>query len=109
MKIIAVILLIAGLGGSALGGYGYFFSADYEVCQRYNAAAEEKLNEARAAQGTPGEAALIEEARLEVDSAARACRNAKGTQQWTMLVGLGGLTAIIVSVVLLVIPRKRGA
>lgn len=107
MKIIAVILLIVGLGLSALGGYGYFFSADYERCDRYNALAEEKLKEARAAQGTPREAATMEEARLEVDSATRACRDAKGTQQWTMLVGLGGITAVIVSVVLLVISRKR--
>jgi hypothetical protein len=109
MRIIAVILLIVGLGLSAIGGYGYFFSADYERCARYNAAAEEKLKEARAAQGTPREAATMEEARLEVDSATRACRDARGTAQWTMLVGLGGVAAIIISVVLIFASTKRSA
>ena len=109
MKIIAIILLVAGIGLSAVGAYGYFFSEDYELCKRNSSIAEQRLNEARAAQGTPREAALLEEARLEVDSAEWACRNARRTQQWTMLVGLGGIAAIIVSVALLVISRKRRA
>jgi hypothetical protein len=108
MKIIAVILLIIGIGLSALGGYGYFFSDDYEQCRRSSLMAEEKLNEARAAQGTSREAALIKDARIEVDSQEFNCRNAKRTEQWTMLVGLGGLAAIIVSLVVLVIRRKSG-
>jgi hypothetical protein len=108
MKIIAVILLIVGIGLSAVGTYGFFFSADYEDCQRATSMAEEKLNEARAAQGTSREAALTEEARIEVDSEERLCRNARWTWQSALLLGLGGLTAIIVSVLLLVISRKRG-
>lgn len=107
MKIIAVILLVLGIGLSALGA-GFFFSSDNEVCQSYNSAADEKLKEASAAQGTPREAALVEEARLEVDSAERACRNARRTQQSAMLTAPGGLAAIIVSIVLLVVSRKRG-
>jgi hypothetical protein len=108
MKIIAVILLVVGIGLSALGGYGYFFSDDFEQCRRASLTAEEKLNEARAAQGTSREAALIKEARMEVDSQEFFCRNAKRTEQWTMLVGLGGFAAVIVSLVLLVIRRKSG-
>jgi hypothetical protein len=106
MKIIGVILLVVGIGLSALGGYGYFFSDDYEQCRRASSMAEEKLNEARAAQGTSREAALIKEARMEVDSQEFFCRNAKRTEQGTMLAGLGGLAAIIVSIVVLVIRRK---
>ena len=105
MKIIAVIVLVLGIGLSALGA-GFLLSSDDEVCQSYNRAAEEKLKEAESAQGTPREAELIEEARLEVDSAERACRNAKRTQQSAMLAGPGGLTAILVSIVLLVRSRK---
>ena len=106
MKIIAVILLFVGIGLSVTGGYGYFFSEDYEQCQRAGSVAEAKLKEARAAQGTSAEAALIKEARMETDSQEFYCRNAKWTQQWTMLAGLSGLAAIFVSVVLLVISRK---
>ena len=68
MKIVAVILLILGIGLTVLGA-GYLFSSDGEVCQKYDAAAKEKLAEAQAAQGTPKEKALMEEARMEVDSA----------------------------------------
>jgi len=107
MKIVAVILLVVGIGLSVLGGYGYFFSGDYEQCRRASSMAEEKLREARAAQGTDREAALIKEVREEIDSQEFFCRNAKRTQQWTMLMGLGGLIAIIVSVVMLGIARKR--
>ena len=106
MKIIAVILLVLGLGLSALGA-GFFFSADYEDCQRATAIAQEKLTEARAAEGTPREAELIKEARLEVDSQEYSCRNAKRTQQSAMLAGPGGFAAIIASAVLLVFSRKR--
>jgi hypothetical protein len=108
-KVIAVVLLLVGIGLSALGAYEYFFSGDQERCQRFNSLAEEKLNEARAAQGTPREAALMEEARVESAGAEAACRNARQTQQRAMLIGLGGLASIIVSVVLLVVSRKRTA
>jgi hypothetical protein len=106
MKIIAVILLVLGIGLSVLGA-GFLFSSDYERCQRLNSDAEQRLSEARAAQGTPSEAELMEDARLEVDSAERACRNAKRTQQSAMLTGPGGLVAIIASAVLLFVSRKR--
>ena len=106
MKIIAVILLVLGIGLCAVGAYEYFFSADYEQCQRQSTTAAEKLNEARAAQGTPRETALTKEARLEVDSEERLCRYWKQTQQSALLLGLGGCGAIIVSVLLLVVSRK---
>jgi hypothetical protein len=106
MKIIAVIVLVLGIGLSVLGA-GFLLSSDNEVCQSYNRAAEEKLKEAEAARGTPSEGELIKEARMEVDSAERACRNATRTQQSAMLAGPGGLAAIVVSVGLLIFSRKR--
>ena len=109
MKIIAVILLVVGIGLCALGSYAYFFSEDFTQCERATARAEQRLNEARAAQGTPREAEAISEARMEVNSQEFHCRNARGTQQMAMLMVLGGLAAIIVSVILLVISRKRRA
>ncbi len=109
MKIIAVILLVVGLGLSALGAYGYFFSGDQESCQSLRSEALELFNQALAAEGTPKGAALAEEARGVSGVADVACRNARQTQQSALLAGLGGLAAIIVSVVLLVISRKRTA
>jgi len=106
MKIIAVIVLVLGIGLSVLGA-GFLLSSDNEVCQSYNRAAEEKLREADAAHGTPREAELIEEARMEVDSAERACRNAKRTQQSAMVAGPGGLAAIGLSILLLILAGRR--
>jgi hypothetical protein len=107
MKVIAIVLLILGIGLCAVGAYGYFFSSDYEECRRQSSVTGEKLNEARAAQGTPREAALTEEARLEVDSEERLCRYWKQTQQSAMLLALGGFASISGSFLLLTISRKR--
>lgn len=109
MKIIAVILLVVGVAVSGLSAYAYFFTADIENCERSSALAEEKLKEAQGALGTAREAALMKEVRLEVDSAERACRQARQTRQSALLVGLGGLLTIIVSAVLLRFSRKRRA
>ena len=107
MKIMAVILLIIGFILSALGGYGYFFSEDEAQCQNATSRAAAKLNEARAAQGTAREAALTEDARMEVNSQEFWCRNFKRTRQQAMLVGGGGIVAVAVGIVLLFISRKR--
>ncbi len=107
MKMIAFILLLVGIGLTLVGGYGYCFSGDYEQCRRAISMAEEKLSEARAAQGTSRESALMDEVRMENDSQEFWCRNAKRTEQWTLLAGLGGLAAILISGVLLGISRKR--
>lgn len=106
MKLIAVIVLVLGIGLTVLGA-GFLLSSDNDVCQSYNRTAEEKLKEADAAHGTSREAELIKEARMEIDSAERACRNAKRTQQSAMLAGPGGLAAIGVSVLLLIIAGRR--
>ena len=50
MKIGAVILLVLGIGLSAVGAYGYFLSSDYVRCTTQSSIAKEKLNEASAAQ-----------------------------------------------------------
>ncbi len=107
MKLTAIILLIVGLAIGTFGGYVYLFSGDYEECSRAKAMAEEKLSAARAARGAETEAALIREARIENDSQEFWCRNAARTEQWSLLSGLGGLAAIIVSGSMLIIARKR--
>ena len=107
MKIIAVILLIVGLGCGALGAYGYLFSEDQGRCLSFRSEAEQLFKKALAAEGTPSGAALAKEAREVSEVADVACRNARQTQQSVLLAGLGGFTAIIVSLVLLIISRKR--
>lgn len=108
MKIIAVILLVLGIGLSALGAYGYFFSEDQQRCQSLRSEALDLFNQARAAEGTSRGAALAKEARGVSEVADIACRNATRTQQTVRLLGLSGFAAVIVSVLLLVISRRRG-
>ena len=108
-KIIAVVLLLAGIGLIALAAFGFLFSEDQANCHRYRSEAQAKLNEAMAARGTPREAALVREAREDSDLADQVCRQAGQTQQNMTLAGLGGLALIIVSIALLVISRKRTA
>ena len=108
-KIIAVVLLVVGIGLSALFVYGYFFSEDNARCQRFRSEAVALSEQALAAEGTPRGTELAQEARIRSGVADTACRNAGQTQQRGMLMGLGGLASIIASVVLLVISRKRTA
>ena len=107
MKIGAVILLAIGLAIGTLGSYGYLFSGDYEQCRRAEAVAEERLKAASAAQGTAAEAELIKDARIETDSQEFWCRNAKQTEQASLLTGLGGIAAMVVSGATLIVARRR--
>jgi hypothetical protein len=108
-KIIAVVLLLVGVGLIALGAYSYFFSGDQERCLRYRREAVEQFDQARAAEGTARGAALAEEARGTSAVADVACRNASQTRQNAMLMGLGGVVSIIASAVLLAVSRRRAA
>ncbi len=108
-KIIAVVLLVVGIGLGALGVYLYFLSEDNARCQRFRSEAVALYEQALAAEGTPRGAALAEDGRVKTGVADVACRYASRTRQNGMLTGLGGLASIIASVVLLVISRKRTA
>ncbi len=108
-KIIAVVLLVVGIGLGALGVYLYFLSEDNARCQRFRSEAVALFEQARAAEGTPRGTELAQEARVRNGGADTACRNAGQTRQNGMFAGLGGLASIIASVVLLVISRKRTA
>jgi hypothetical protein len=102
-KIIAVVLLVVGVGLGALGAYGYFFSEAQERCDKAaDKAAERMIAVART--GSVSEELRRESERLEVE-----CENARQTRQRGMLMGLGGVASIIISVVLLFIARKRTA
>ena len=108
-KIIAVVLLVVGIGLGALGVYGYFFGEDNARCQRFRSEAVRLYEQALAAEGTPRGAELEQQARVQSAVADSACRNAGQTQQKSMFMGLGGLASIIAAAVLLVMSRKRTA
>jgi len=108
-KIIAVVLLVVGIGLGALGVYLYFLSEDNARCQRFRSEAVALFEQALAAEGTPRGTELAQEARVRNGVADTACRYAGQTRQNGMFAGLGGLASIIASVVLLVISRKRTA
>ena len=104
-KIIAIVLLLIGIGLSGFAALEYFFTESFMYCQRDTSEAERKLNEARAAEGTPREAEASWEARIAVSGQIVSCRIARQLYEQIMLMGLGGLALIIVSVVLLVSSR----
>src|SRR5262245_4998062 len=108
-KIIAVILLVVGIGLSALGVYGYVFSEDHARCLESASRATELLAQSLAAKGTSREAELLEKYRSESAVEEMRCRYSRQTRRNGMSMGLGGLASIIASVALLVISRKRTA
>ena len=107
MRIVSVILLLAGIGLSGLGAYAYFFSEDQKRCQSFRSEALELSEQARAAEGTPKGAALAEDARAASGAADVACANAKQTHQSVLLFGLGAFIAIVLSALIMLISLKR--
>ena len=108
-KLIAVALLVVGIGLGAIGAYKYFFNEDQERCLRSTDRAIELFNQAAAATGTSRGRELLEEFSRENAVVEVTCRNASQTRRRAMLMGLGGVASIIISVVLLFISRKRTA
>jgi hypothetical protein len=108
-KVVAVILLLVGIGLVGLSAFGFLFSEDRAQCNRLRAEAMQKLNEAIAAEGTPREAELLKDARTMSETADMICGYARQFYQKMTLAGLGGLVSIIVAIVLLVLSRKRTA
>ncbi len=105
-KIVAVILLVVGIGLTGTGVYLSYFMEEQTTCGRYLADAERKSSAAKAAAGTPGEAALKEEASIALAGAASVCGYARQSKQNGMLMILGGLGSIIAAVALLLLSRR---
>lgn len=105
-KIVAIILLVVGIGLIGIGVYLSYFIEEQTTCSRYLSDAERKSSAAKAAAGTPGEAALKEEASIAMSGAESVCSYAKQSKQNGMLMMLGGLISIIASVVLLIFSRR---
>jgi hypothetical protein len=105
-KIVAVILLVAGIGLAGMGIYQSYFIEEQATCGKYLSDAKSKSNLAQAAAGTPKEAALKEEASIAMSGAESVCGYARQSRQTGMLMLSGGLISIIVSVVLLVVSRR---
>jgi len=106
MKIIAVILLVVGIGVIGTGVYLSYFIEEQTTCPRYLSEAERKSSAARAAAGTPREAALREEASIAMSGAESVCSYARQSKQNGMFMMLGGLISIIASVALLIFSRR---
>ncbi len=105
-KVVAVILLVVGIGLIGTGVYLSYFIDEQTTCARYLSEAERKLTAAKAAAGTPAEKALKEEASIAMSGAESVCSYAKQSKQNGMLMMLGGLISIIASVALLIVSRR---
>jgi hypothetical protein len=106
IKIIAVILLVAGIGLSGAGVYLSYFIGAHTECETYLSEAKRKESAVQAAAGTPGEKALKEDASIAQAGAESVCLYSRQCKQNGMLIGIGGLISIIISVVLLTASRK---
>jgi uncharacterized membrane protein len=106
-KIVAVILLVAGFGLIATGVYLSYFIEEQTTCGRYLSDAERKLSAAKAAAGTPGEAALKSDASDALAGAQTVCQIARQSKQNGMLMMVSGLISIIASVALLIFRVGR--
>ena len=105
-KLVAVILLVAGIGLIGTGVYLSYFIEEQTTCPRYLSDAERKSSAAKAAAGTPREAALKEEASIAIAGAESVCSYARQSKQNGMFMMLGGVISIIASVVLLIFSRR---
>ena len=106
MKIIAIVLLVVGLGLMGTGAYLSYFIEEQTTCGRYLSAAQTKSAAAKAAAGTPKEASLKEEASAALAGAESVCSYARQSKQNGMLLMLGGLISIIAAIALLVFSRR---
>lgn len=105
-KLVAVILLVVAIGLIGTGGYLSYFIEEQTTCPRYLSDAERKLTTAKAAAGSPQEAAAKEDASVAMAGAESVCGYAKQSKQNGMFLMLGGLISIAASFVLLKFSRR---
>jgi hypothetical protein len=105
-KLVAVILLVAGIGLIGTGVYLSYLIEEQTTCGRYLSDAQRKSAAATAAAGTPSEAALKEEASIAMSGAESVCSYARQSKQNGMFMMLGGVISIIASVALLIVSRR---
>jgi hypothetical protein len=106
MKVVAVILLVAGIGLGGFGVWQYYLRETQSLCRVKTAGAMRKLIAARAAAGTPQAKQLTEDANTAVVGAQSECEFARSCKQDGMLLGSGALVSIIISIVLLIVSRR---
>ena len=105
MKIIAILLLLAGLVGLGLGGYEYFdsYQGNREMAQTHLAKVESLRS-----QGA-GSARTLEEVNKYLRYAAEANSAADSAFTRVLMYCLGGLAAAGVGAALMMSSRRRGA
>jgi Flp pilus assembly protein TadB len=106
MKIVAVILLVVGIGLIATGAYLSYFIEEQTTCARYLSDAERKSSAAKAAAGTPQEETLRSDASDAMAGAQTVCQIARQSKQNGMWMMSGGLISSIASVALLIFSRR---
>lgn len=107
MKIIAILLLVAGIGLGGGGLYLYSFAPEHKDCATYAANARTKSIAAQAAAGTPRAEALRSEASDALAGAESVCEYSRHSRQNGMLMGIGGMLSIVISIGLLFASRKK--
>jgi CHASE3 domain sensor protein len=110
MKVLRIIAILIALGGimlGVLGAYTYLNNEDQARANRYAAEQQRLLAEAARAQGTPKERELMKEYEDGKGVTDLARNQARQTTQTAILATGGGLALIVVSLVTLMISRRR--
>ena len=112
MKIIAILLLLAGLAGIGLGAYEYFDSylSNREMARAHLSKVEKaKAAAVQSGPSSPEAAQAVADAEKYVRYAGEANVAADSAKARVMLYGLGGLAALAVGLLLLkTSSRKKG-
>ncbi len=107
LRLIAILIAVAGIVLGALGAYTYVNNEDQARADRYAAEQQRLLAEAERNQGTPRERELMKEYEDGKGVTDMARNNAKQTTQTAMLSIGGGVALIVLSLVTLMFGRKR--
>ena len=107
LRLVAILIAVAGIVLGALGAYTYLNNEDQARADRYAAEQQRLLAEAERNQGTPKERELMKEYEDGKGVTDLARSNAKQTTQTAMLSIGGGTALIVVSLVTLMVGRKR--
>lgn len=106
LRIIAILIAIAGMGLGALGAYGYLNNEDQARANGYAAEQDRLLAEAARNQGTPKERELMKEYEEGKGVTDMARNHARQTTQTAMLALGGGVVLIVVSLIILMVSKK---
>jgi type II secretory pathway component PulM len=107
LRIVATVVLVAGVILAGLGAYFFLINPDERRAEQYSNEQERLLVEAEIAEGTARKRELMKEYEEGKSVTELAWQHARQTRQTVMLSVGVGITLIVVSILALFIPWKK--